>query len=559
MKIDLNKIFSLILSIFVVCLLGSAGDALGADPLARVSVSAKKITWEPEQKDVAWRLRVAGPQDAVFEKTFDVGSIPSFQLLDNNGSPFGDGPCTYELKAIPVLPQEILEVVAAARRSRDTAVLDALEKAGLLPERGRVQSGAFLIEGGMIIMGDAATADTTSDRDPSDEVEISPQDQTIHDDLIVTGSICAGFDCVAGESFGQNTIVLKENNLAILFQDTSAGLYYPTNDWRMFVNSSQEGGENCFAIKDMNGDVTPFKILAQAPDNSLYVDSQGRVGLGTSIPRARLHISYGDTPFVRMEQDGSSGMKPQIWDVGGNEAFFGVRDTTGANIPFRIEAGTPTNTLNLKSSGKVGIGTWSPTAPLTLVTTEQDASIVADRTDGATALVSGSADYALLGAATFHAVRFVSETGWMMELNPLGFPTSPNALQMRNGAACTATGVWVNSSSRAYKDHIRDLSPEAAMKALEALKPVRFYYKGDHADEYVGFIAEDVPDLVATKSRKEMSPMDVVAVLTKVVQQQQQTIHRMSEDMARLERRLTERVTPTPTGSDSAMDSPASD
>ena len=59
----------------------------------------------------------------------------------------------------------------------------------------------------------------------------------VNDDLIVKGSICAGFDCLVGESFGQNTIVLKENNLAILFQDTSAGRYYPTNDWRMYANS----------------------------------------------------------------------------------------------------------------------------------------------------------------------------------------------------------------------------------------------------------------------------------------------------------------------------------
>ena len=37
----------------------------------------------------------------------------------------------------------------------------------------------------------------------------------------------------------------------------------------------------------------------------------------------------------------------------------------------------------------------------------------------------------------------------------------------------------------------------------------------------VGFIAEDVPDLVATKDRKSLSPMDLTAVLTKVVQGQQ--------------------------------------
>ena len=40
----------------------------------------------------------------------------------------------------------------------------------------------------------------------------------------------------------------------------------------------------------------------------------------------------------------------------------------------------------------------------------------------------------------------------------------------------------------------------------------------------VGFIAEDVPDLVATASRKTLSGLDIVAVLTRVVQQQQDVI-----------------------------------
>jgi hypothetical protein len=53
------------------------------------------------------------------------------------------------------------------------------------------------------------------------------------------------------------------------------------------------------------------------------------------------------------------------------------------------------------------------------------------------------------------------------------------------------------------------------------LNPVKYNYKADKEDEHLGFIAEDVPELVASKDRKGMSPMDVVAVLTKVVQEQQ--------------------------------------
>ena len=41
---------------------------------------------------------------------------------------------------------------------------------------------------------------------------ISLADQVILDDLVVDGSICVGQDCVNGESFGFDTIRLKENN-----------------------------------------------------------------------------------------------------------------------------------------------------------------------------------------------------------------------------------------------------------------------------------------------------------------------------------------------------------
>ncbi len=43
----------------------------------------------------------------------------------------------------------------------------------------------------------------------------------------------------------------------------------------------------------------------------------------------------------------------------------------------------------------------------------------------------------------------------------------------------------------------------------------------------MGFIAEDVPELVATSDRQGLSAMDIVAVLTKVVQEQQQKIEQL--------------------------------
>lgn len=47
-------------------------------------------------------------------------------------------------------------------------------------------------------------------------------DQVIADNLAVQGGACVGVDCVNGENLGSDTLRPKENNLRILFQDTSA-------------------------------------------------------------------------------------------------------------------------------------------------------------------------------------------------------------------------------------------------------------------------------------------------------------------------------------------------
>ena len=97
------------------------------------------------------------------------------------------------------------------------------------------------------------------------------------------------------------------------------------------------------------------------------------------------------------------------------------------------------------------------------------------------------------------------------------------------GAYCMG-GVWVDGSSRAYKDGIVSLTAKEAVEAFKGLEPVKYVYRDDKEEQHIGFIAEDVPELVATKDRKGLSPMDIVAVLTKVVQEQQKTIKELKEE-----------------------------
>jgi hypothetical protein len=213
-------------------------------------------------------------------------------------------------------------------------------------------------------------------------------DQVIPDDLIVSGggssSDCIGFDCVDGEAFGSDTLRLKENNLRIHFDDTSAS-GFPANDWRLTANDSASlasGGLNKFSINDVTGARTPFTIEAGAPTNSLYVDSSHRVGFGTDNPILDLHTVNGNTPGLRLEQNDTLGFAPQTWDVAGNEANFFIRDVTGGSrLPFRIRPGAPTSSIDVAASGNVGIDTPSPAATLHVKRTDGTAKLQVEETN----------------------------------------------------------------------------------------------------------------------------------------------------------------------------------
>lgn len=86
-------------------------------------------------------------------------------------------------------------------------------------------------------------------------------------------------------------------------------------------------------------------------------------------------------------------------------------------------------------------------------------------------------------------------------------------------------GAILESSSASRKGDVEQLSADAAVDALADLEPISYRYLDDPAGvRHLGFIAEDVPELVAQPSRDRIRTMDVVALLTKVVKEQQQTI-----------------------------------
>ncbi|HEX7831680.1 MAG TPA: tail fiber domain-containing protein, partial [Thermoanaerobaculia bacterium] len=287
------------------------------------------------------------------------------------------------------------------------------------------------------------------------------------DDVSAQGGVCAGTDCTNAESYGFASVKLKENNTRIKFEDTSASAGFASTDWQLSANDTFSGGANKFFVEDLTAATVPLLIEGGTPNNALYLDSTGRVGLRTSTPARDLTISAPVTTIIRMEQ---STTPFQAWDVVANDANFYVRDVNHEQNPFIIRTSAPYNSFVIDSTGRIGLGVAAPTYQI------------------------------------HHS----------------------------SGARLDA-GNWVNASSRAVKQDIHELGRDAAFATLKGLEPVTFAYKENPGDTQVGFIAEDVPDLVATSDRKGLSSMDVVAVLTKVIQEQQRTIEEMQTRLEQLE------------------------
>jgi hypothetical protein len=464
-------------------------------------------------------LTISGPGNFYQQKKYAAGAAPSFAA-----AALPDGLYTWELT--PIRRQH--PKVADAQRGLEPANILAAQK----------QSGTVSVLNGSFVVPGAEEPKTPAAANEAPDLP----DYVYNEDLYVIGSLCVGTDCSDPETWGYDVIRLKENNLRINFDDTSSTSAFPANDWRMLINDTADGGASYLAIEDSTNSKTPFKVMANAPTNSLYINSEGEVGFGTATPARKFHLVQGNTPGIRLEQDTSFGYPAQAWEMAGNEFSFFVRDVTGNKLPFRIQPNAPDYTLSVTSDGKVGIGTWEPDYKFEVETTGEDSAITAQRTDGATVQIEAKGNKAQMGTVSNHRFNLVVANAPKMTLDKTGYVgigvSTPAYLLHLNGGAYSDGATWQDASSRQYKENIKDLTATEALETLKGLNPVRFNYKAKKGDEHVGFIAEDVPDLVASQDRKGMSSMDVVAVLAKVVKEQQKTIEQLNIKIGELENRV---------------------
>jgi hypothetical protein len=579
--------------------------------LANITANGSSVRWDVSAPHAGLTVTISAPDGQVFRKEFRAGASPDFPLTDKQGNRLPDGQYTYELRLTPVLSPEIRKALAESRgKDDDDAALEReMRKRGQLPSQPLVQSGTFSILNGAVIVAGGVEAQTqppsvktgmnlrglsparsfAQSEDFSDQqaafilasaVETAASrparkmagqpfahpafpDQVIPDDAIIQGSLCVGLDCVNNESFGFDTIRLKENNTRIKFDDTSTSTGFPANDWQLTANDSASGGASKFSIEDVTGSKVPFTITAGAATNSIFVDSTGRLGLRTSTPVLDIHANTSNTPAIRLEQNNSGGFTAQTWDVAGNEANFFVRDVTGGSrLPFRIRPGAPTSSIDINASGNVGIGTASPSFHVHVLGTGIQTIAVESTQNGNNAqfafigkTAGGTAQQWLLGEnlattagafeifdSTASQARFLINTSGNVGI---GTTAPTDTLSVNGTASKPGGGSWSVFSDERLKTIKGRFT--SGLNAVMQLQPIRYEYRRNNAlglnseGEHVGFGAQAlqkiIPEAVTSTSNGYLVVNNdpILWTMLNAIKEQQKEIEQLKTQLRQLQ------------------------
>ena len=195
------------------------------------------------------------------------------------------------------------------------------------------------------------------------------------------GRMCIGNACDdhAVGAPGSGPLKLRWTQADIVFEDSSTSSF-PDRDWRLMINDSSGTGIERFSIKDETSGFIPFTIVGDAPENALFMASDGRLGLGTALPAAEVHVLAND-PVASIMLEETHNTDGGV-EINATSSMFNITSLTHGTVPFHILHYAPTGSFYMQPNGDIGLGTDTATAPLHVLRSDGSARILVEETGG---------------------------------------------------------------------------------------------------------------------------------------------------------------------------------
>ena len=265
------------------------------------------------------------------------------------------------------------------------------------------------------------------------------------------------------------------------------------------IISSKTSGVGGLSV---TGDASGVLQLASADGTpAVTINASQNVGIGTSSPAGKLHVSGGRSFFAASSEPFAVGAG---YSSAGGAVYFGATDAT-ATPGVQISGATGSPLLNIDSSGNVGIGTASPQGKLdvqgniNLAFPCSVGAILSSQTftlSGATAPTYGLGINHYTGGTEgsvslsgYYGVLLATANVERMRI------TSAGALILAGSTAQKATGTsWSNPSDIRLKDNITEYAKGLDELMQVSVKEWEYNGKGGTTEglKGLGVIADEV-------------------------------------------------------------------
>lgn len=530
-------------------------------PLVETSVSPTRIDWSPSIEAQRWVMTLTGPDEFFLRREVKTGKALFLSIFDSEGDRLPNGNYNWELKAVS-------KSLASPRR----------------------QSGSFSIQDGSFV---ETPWDTGSGaRKPPLQ---NTSEKVVDDDLIITGNGCIGGSCTnTDDDF--STLKLKSTQPNIFFDDIALpeGGPISSHDWALFVNFNDV---DQFSIVDFTNARLPFSIAAGAPDNSLFIAGNGKLGVGTASPSQEIHVlqdaDEGTRILIENLNTGlsaSSALTVRSNSAVGDFKAHGSGRTTlsrfgqtmagwGEFVMYEgngLAVGTVRNTplilgtndmnrIHINGDGNIGIGTATPANRFHVFGNAGANKVLVQEASGTTTSrelleIRNNGGTLMVYDDTSVPQRWVNGTlGSNFLINEQA--NAGIELALTNTGNLTITGVLAQGSSRDLKTDFAALDPQNVLAKVNALSVSTWRYKlDDPTIRHVGPTAEDFHKAFGLGGdTTRIAPSDQAGVALVAVQgltQEVETLRRKNADLeqriAALEALLAAKQTTSPTADSGA-------